>query len=46
VAVNLYLAEDQVRFEVSRRVLQRHQLEASYHLLTLAKLIGDQQAKR
>jgi hypothetical protein len=46
VAVNLYVAEEQVRFEVSRRVLQQHQLEASYHLLTLARLIGDQQAKR
>jgi hypothetical protein len=47
VAVNLYVADDQVRFEVSRRALQQHQLEASYHLLTLAKLVGDeQQAKR
>ncbi|HXU82785.1 MAG TPA: YfiR family protein [Polyangia bacterium] len=47
VAINLYMADDQVRFEVSRPALQRHQLEASYHLLTLAKLVGDQQqAKR
>jgi hypothetical protein len=46
VAVNLYVADEQVRFEVSRRALERHQLEASYHLLTLAKLVGDQQAKR
>jgi hypothetical protein len=47
VAVNLYVADDQVRFEVSRPALQQHQLEASYHLLTLAKLVGDeQQAKR
>jgi hypothetical protein len=46
VAVNLYVADDQVRFEISRRALQRHQLEASYHLLTLARLVGDQQAKR
>jgi hypothetical protein len=47
VAVNLYVADDQVRFEISRRALQRHQLEASYHLLTLAKLVGEpQQAKR
>jgi hypothetical protein len=46
VAVNLYVSDDQVRFEVSRRALQQHQLEASYHLLTLAKLVGDQQAKR
>jgi hypothetical protein len=46
VAVNLFMAGDQVRFEVSRRALQLHQLEASYHLLTLAKLVGDQQAKR
>jgi hypothetical protein len=46
VAVNLYVAEDQVRFEVSRRALERHHLEASYHLLSLARLVGDQQARR
>jgi hypothetical protein len=46
VAVNLYLADDQVRIEISRRALQRHKLEASYHLLDLARLVGDQQAKR
>ena len=46
VAVNLYLVEDQVRFEISRRALQRQRLEASYHLLTLARLIDDQQALR
>jgi hypothetical protein len=46
VAVNLYLADDQVRIEISRRALQRHKLEASYHLLNLARLVGDQQAKR
>jgi hypothetical protein len=46
VAVNLYVADDQVRFEISRRALQRHQLTASYHLLTLARLVDDQQAKR
>jgi hypothetical protein len=46
VAINLYVVDDQVRFEISRRALQRHQLEASYHLLTLARLVGDQQAKR
>jgi hypothetical protein len=47
VAVNLYLADDQVRIEISRPALQRHKLEASYHLLTLARLVGEQQqAKR
>lgn len=47
VAVNLYLADDQVRIEISRPALQRHRLEASYHLLTLARLVGEQQqAKR
>ena len=46
VAVNLYLVEDQVRFEISRRSLQRHHLDASYHLLQLARLIDDQQALR
>ena len=46
VAVNLYVADDQVRFEVSRRALQQHHLEASYHLLSLARLVGDQQALR
>jgi hypothetical protein len=46
VAVNLYVAEEQVRFEVSRRALQRQRLAASYHLLTLARLVGDQQARR
>jgi hypothetical protein len=46
VAVNLYLADDQVRIEISRRALQRHKLEASYHLLNLARLVGDQQARR
>jgi hypothetical protein len=46
VAVNLYLVEDQVRFEISRRALHKHRLEASYHLLTLARLVDDQQALR
>src|SRR4051812_26808033 len=44
VAINLYMVEDQVRFEISRRALQRSHLEASYHLLLLARLIDDQQA--
>jgi uncharacterized protein DUF4154 len=46
VAINLYLVDDQVRFEISRRALQQQRLEASYHLLTLARLIDDQQALR
>jgi hypothetical protein len=46
VAVNLYLADDRLRFEISRRALQRHKLEASYHLLSLARLLDDQQALR
>ena len=46
VAVNLYMIDEQVHIEISRRALQRHKLEASYHLLTLARLVGDQQAKR
>jgi hypothetical protein len=46
VAVNLYLIGDQVGFEISRAALQCHKLEASYHLLTLARLIDAQQARR
>jgi hypothetical protein len=46
LAVNLYVNDDQLRFEISRRALQRHKLEASYHLLSLARLIDDQQALR
>lgn len=46
VAVNLYLADERLRFEVSRRALQRHKLEASYHLLSLARLLDDRQALR
>jgi hypothetical protein len=46
VAINLYLAEERLRFEVSRRALQQHKLEASYHLLSLARLLEDQQALR
>jgi hypothetical protein len=46
LAVNLYVSDDQLRFEISRRALQRHKLEASYHLLSLARLIDDQQALR
>lgn len=47
VAVNLFMAEDLVRFEISRRALQRHRLEASYHLLSLAaRLVDSQQARR
>jgi hypothetical protein len=46
IAVNLYLSGDQVRFEISRRALERHGLTASYRLYGLAKLIEDQQARR
>jgi hypothetical protein len=46
LAVNLYLAEDRVRFEISRKAFARHRLEASYRLLGLATLIEDQQAMR
>jgi hypothetical protein len=46
VAVNLFLTDDQVGFEISRAALQRHKLEASYHLLTLARLVDAQQARR
>jgi hypothetical protein len=46
VAVNIVVAEDRLRFEISRRALQRQKLEASYHLLSLARLIDDQQALR
>lgn len=46
LAVNLYLAEDRVRFEVSRKAFARHRLEASYRLLGLARLIFDDQAMR
>lgn len=46
LAVNLYLTNDQVRFEISRRAFERHGLTASYRLLGLARLIDDQQARR
>ncbi|HEY0713293.1 MAG TPA: YfiR family protein [Polyangia bacterium] len=46
IAVNLITVDGQVRFEVSRVALQRHGLEASYHLLALARLIDVQQARR
>jgi hypothetical protein len=46
VAVNLFLTDDQVGFEISRAALQRNKLEASYHLLTLARLVDAQQARR
>jgi hypothetical protein len=46
VAVNLFLTDDQVGFEISRAALQRNRLEASYHLLTLARLVDAQQARR
>lgn len=46
LAVNLYLTNDKVRFEISRRAFARQQLSASYRLLGLARLIEDQQARR
>jgi hypothetical protein len=46
MAVNLYLAGDRIRFEISRKAFHRHGLEASYRLLGLATLIEDQQAMR
>lgn len=46
MAVNLYLSNDKVRFEISRRAFTRQQLAASYRLLGLARLIEDQQARR
>ena len=46
LAVNLYVAEDRVRFEISRKAFERHHLEASYRLLGLARLIENQQAMR
>jgi hypothetical protein len=46
LAVNLYLSDDKVRFEISRRALARQNLSASYRLLALARLIEDQQARR
>ena len=46
VAVNFYQVDDQVRFEISRRALARAGLQASYRLLSRARLIDDQQARR
>jgi hypothetical protein len=46
VALNFYQVDDQVRFEISRRALQRAGLQASYRLLSRATLIDDQQARR
>ena len=46
VAINMFIDGDQVGFEVSRAALQRHKLQASYHLLNLARLIETQQARR
>ncbi|HEY0707519.1 MAG TPA: YfiR family protein [Polyangia bacterium] len=46
IAVNLITVDGQVRFEVARHALQRQGLEASYHLLSLARLIDVQQARR
>jgi hypothetical protein len=46
VAVNLYPSGEQIRFEVSRRALESHGLRASFRMLSLARLIDDQQARR
>ena len=46
VAINMVLKGDQIGFEISRPALARAHLEASYHLLTLARLIEAQQARR
>lgn len=39
VAVNLYREGDRVRFEINRRALERRGLQASYQLLSLARLV-------
>jgi YfiR/HmsC-like len=41
LAVNIFIQDDQLRFEVSRRALGRHGLQASYRLLELAVLKGE-----
>lgn len=46
LAVNLYLSNHRVRFEISRRAMARQRLSASYRLLGHARLIEDQQARR
>jgi hypothetical protein len=46
IAINFYQVDSSVRFEVSRRALQRAGLQASYRLLSRARLIDDQQARR
>jgi hypothetical protein len=45
LAVNLYVAGSQVRFEASRRAFERNRLGPSYRLMALARLIDDQQAR-
>ena len=46
IAISLLQAGDQVRLEISRRALERAGLSASYRLLSRARLIDDQQARR
>jgi hypothetical protein len=46
LAVNLYVAEQRVRFEISRGALAAHKLSASYRLLSLARLVDEEQALR
>jgi hypothetical protein len=45
LAVNLYVSGQMVKFEASRRAFERHRLFPSYHLMALARLIDDQQAR-
>jgi hypothetical protein len=46
VAINLYPSGQQIRFEVARRALENQGLRASFRMLSLARLIDDQQARR
>jgi hypothetical protein len=46
LAVNLFVADQRVRFEISRGALAAHKLSASYRLLSLARLIDEEQALR
>jgi hypothetical protein len=41
VAINLYRDNDHVRFEISRRALSRSRLQASYQLLSHARLVDE-----
>jgi YfiR/HmsC-like len=41
VAVNLYEANDKIRFEINRSSLRRARIRASFRLLTLARIIPE-----